>query len=121
MLSFFENEKIAIAYVAVAMQGIDGDSNAQEYIFNALVMKKFEITNYHLGSAGKLSLLDAMATLKSMSEEKKRCVSAILGSLIIIDGRIDDKEMSLWRLLSSICSFPTMSLQDASSIMKEDL
>lgn len=121
MLSFFEYEKIAIAYVAVAMQGIDGDTNAQEYIFNALVMKKFEITNYHLSSARKLSLLDAMATLKTMSEEKKRCVSAILGSLIIIDGRIDDKEMSLWRLLSSICSFPTMSLQDASSIMKEYL
>ncbi len=121
MMYFLDKEKAAIAHVAVAMQGVDGDTNASEYIFNALVMSKFDITNTHLCAATDMSLLDAMAVLKMMSEEKKRCVSAMLGSLIVVDGKIDDKEVSLWRLLSTICFFPPMSLQDAQRIIQEYL
>ena len=119
MLLFTNNEKAAIAHVAVSMQGVDGKSDPKEYVLNLLVIKEFGITNSNIESAKGMELIDAMAVLKLMSNDKKRCVSSILGSIILVDGDIDDKEVSLWRLISTICNFPTMRLMDAPDILKE--
>ena len=48
-----------------------------------------------------------------MDEEKKRYVAALLGTILIIDGDVDDDELKLWRFTSEICSLPTMSIGEA--------
>ena len=48
-----------------------------------------------------------------MATEEKDFISAFLGSLIVVDGHIDDKEMTLWKFISTICGFPTMNIQTA--------
>lgn len=121
MLTFTNLEKAAVANVSAAMQCADGKSDPKEYALNLLFMTRFDITSSELNQAQEMELFDAMTVLKMMTDDKKRCVSAILGSIILVDGDVDDREVSLWRLISSICKFPTMSLAEAPNIMKEYL
>ena len=51
--------------------------------------------------------------VSKMTYEQKKYVAAYLGTIMAIDGNIDDKEMALWRLLSKLCGLPTMSVMDA--------
>ena len=58
-----------------------------------------------------------MAEIATMSDAQKRYVCAYLGMLMAIDGDIDDKEKALWKLVSTICDLPTMSIADAIDYM----
>jgi hypothetical protein len=48
-----------------------------------------------------------------MTSEEKKYVTSYLGLIICADGKIDDKEMALWSLISSVCDLPTMNLEQA--------
>lgn len=56
---------------------------------------------------------DALAILVSLDDERKKYVSSYLGTIMVSDGDIDEKEMALWQLISTLCGFPTMSIKDA--------
>lgn len=51
--------------------------------------------------------------VSKMTYEQKKYVAAYLGTIMAIDGDINDKEMALWRLLSTLCSLPTMNIAEA--------
>lgn len=61
----------------------------------------------------------ATEIVTKMTHEQKKYVAAYLGTLMAADGDIDDREMSLWRLLSHICKLPSMSVIDAVKYMSE--
>jgi hypothetical protein len=52
-----------------------------------------------------------------MNAEEKRYVTAFLGTLICVDGDIQDSEMKLWSLVSALCDLPTMNIMEAVNIM----
>lgn len=60
-----------------------------------------------------MSNADALAILVSLDDERKKYVSSYLGTIMVSDGDIDEKEMALWQLISTLCGFPTMSIKDA--------
>ena len=62
----------------------------------------------------------AIDIVSKMTYEQKKYVAAFLGTIMAADGDIDNTEMALWRLLSQICSLPTMSVKDAISYMKSN-
>ena len=54
-----------------------------------------------------------LATLASMNDSQKKYVSGFLATIMVSDGDIDDAEMKLWQLTSTLMGCPTMSLQEA--------
>ena len=46
-------------------------------------------------------------------------MAAYLGTIMAVDGDINDREMALWKLLSQICGLPTMTVADAVSYLAE--
>lgn len=95
------------------MQNADGKDDVKEYLLNIAVFKKFHITDNEIDNAKHISLLDAMSIIATMTTEEKDFISAFLGSLIFVDGHIDDAEMALWKFISATCGFPTMNIQTA--------
>ena len=61
----------------------------------------------------------AVEIVSKMTYEQKTYVAAYLGTLMSCDGDIDEREMALWRLLSTLCGLPTMSVIDAVKYMSE--
>lgn len=59
----------------------------------------------------------ALASIATMNDAQKRYVCAYLETLMAIDGDIDEKEKSLWKLVSTLCKLPTMSIADAIKYM----
>ena len=116
---FTSQEKQAIVKVAAAMQAADGKSDPREFVLNATIFKKLEIGGDDFNGAKNLSLLQAASIIANMTSSEKEFISAFLGSIIVADGDIDDKEIALWRLLTSLCEFPTMSLSDATKTLQK--
>lgn len=63
----------------------------------------------------------AVEIVSKMTYEQKKYVAAYLGTIMAIDNDIDDKEMALWRLLSTLCALPTMTVADAVRYMAENV
>lgn len=113
MLHFFNDEKSAIAYIIEAMVLVDGEMHKKEMLFNMLILSKLNIAKEQFDRGLEYDLTEACDILKAMTREKKKCVSAMLGVMLGIDGDIDEKELMLWRMVSTICGFPTMNLAEA--------
>ncbi|MCM1337325.1 MAG: hypothetical protein NC187_00005 [Candidatus Amulumruptor caecigallinarius] len=54
-----------------------------------------------------------LATLASMNDSQKKYVSGFLATIMVFDGDIDDAEMKVWQLTSTLMGCPTMSLREA--------
>lgn len=100
-----------------AMAAADGKIDPEELKVIALGLQEFGI----VGDETKLilSLADAMepatmlATLAAMNEDQKKFVCGYLSTIMICDGDIDDAEMKLWQLTSTLARFPTMTIAEA--------
>lgn len=120
-LSFSRHEMAAIIQLAGTMSGADGTAHPNE-----MKMMMQEAIRFGVGRADFASLLEqaskmegtaAMAEIATMSDAQKRYVCAYLGTLMAIDGDINDKEKAMWQLVSTICKLPTMSIADAIEYM----
>ena len=59
----------------------------------------------------------ALSVVANMTPSQKRYVTAYLGTIVAVDGDIDDSEIKLWSLISALCDLPTMSIREATKIM----
>lgn len=55
----------------------------------------------------------ALSIISTMKDEEKRYVTAYLGTMIAADRDINDKEVALWGLISTLCDLPTMTINEA--------
>ena len=100
-----------------AMAAADGRIDPEELKVIAIGLQEFGI----VGDETKLilSLADAMepatmlATLAAMNDDQKKFVCGYLSTIMICDGDIDDAEMKLWQLTSTLAGFPTMTIAEA--------
>ena len=113
MLLLTGKEKKAVVRVAVMMQGADGRTDSKEIAVNFITFKRLGIDTDELEGAKDMSTLEAFSIIKNMLPHEKEFVTAFLGALIVADQDIDDKELELWRLISTMCELPTMHLKDA--------
>ena len=67
--------------------------------------------------SNELEFSTAISLISKMDAEQKKYVAAYLGALMCIDGDINDTEMALWRLVSTLCGLPTMTAKEALEIM----
>ena len=55
----------------------------------------------------------AIITVAMMNDERKKYVTGYLAAIMAVDGKIDDSELKLWRMISSLAALPVMSVQEA--------
>lgn len=120
-LHFSRHEMAAIIQLAGAMAGADGNAHPNETKMMMREAIRFGISGEDFASllqqASKTEGTAAMAEIATMSDSQKHYVCAYLGTLMAIDGDIDDKEKALWQLVSTICKLPTMTIADAIEYM----
>ncbi len=120
-LSFNRREMMAILKMAGAMAGADGRAHPNEVKMMINECLRFGIdaeeSSKLLSQSTNMDGSEAMATIAIMTDAQKRYVCAYLGSLMAIDGNIDDNERTMWQLVSTLCKLPTMTISDALEYM----
>lgn len=117
-MQFNNLELAAVLKIGHAM--VNADAKVEKEELNVLFtgMAEFGVDENHLKML--MALADAMspstmlATLAALNESQKKFVCGYLATIMISDGDIDDSEVKLWKLTSSLAGFPTMSIKEAS-------
>lgn len=121
-LQFSHREMAAIIALAKAMALADGSLDKRE-----VSMMSKEALRFGIAPKDFMNLLqksdgmepeETFAVIAIMNDAQKRYVTAYLGTMMAVDGDIDDAERTLWNFVSLICKLPTMSLVDAISYMQ---
>ena len=121
-LSFSYKEMAAIISLARIMSIADGKADKNESIMIANEALRFGISSDDLKSllqqANDMNTIEIVSIIAVMTDAQKRYVTAFLGTLMAIDGDIDDNEMKLWSFVSMACKLPEMNIREAIEIMK---
>lgn len=122
-LSFSGKEMTAIIYWAAKMAAADDRVSNSEIEMITTEMHRFGVSS---SDAKKMFMLaetmdsvDAIKIVSSMTYAQKKYVAAYLGAQMTIDFDINEKEMALWRLVSTLCGLPTMSIKEAIAYMAD--
>ena len=119
-MTFTSIEMSAIAKLALAMAGADGKVDKSELTYIALEMARFGVKDADpiLKGADEMDPTIALSIVSKMTPKEKKYVAAYLGTVMAVDGNINEKELSLWRLSSTLCGLPTMNIQEAINHIK---
>ena len=103
------------------MAAADGKVEKSELTYIALEMARFGVKDADsiLKGAEEMDPTIALSIVSKMTPKEKKYVAAYLGTIMAVNGDIDAKELSLWRLTSSLCGLPTMNIQEAIQYIKE--
>ena len=122
-MEFNREELKAIAKIANAMIAADGKVDDNEMCSWTLEMERFGVAeeDFHtlFEQSEEIDFIAALSAIKNFDEEQKSYVGAFIGTLMAIDGDIDEAELKLWQLVSTFCDLPTMSLGEALQYMAE--
>lgn len=102
------------------MVGADGKVESTELACMAIEMARFGIKDSEpiIKAANSMDPTIAMAIVEKFDYEKKKYVTAYLGTIMAADGDIDDKELAIWKLTSSLCNLPSMNIKEAVNYMQ---
>lgn len=121
-LLFTYPEKCAIYKVAKMMAEADGVVLHEEIQSIETEMPKFGVSESEyddlIVQGEKTSSIDALVTIHSMDEKKKKLVSSFLGYLVSVDHDIDDTELALWTFIVKVCNLPKMNVRQAVEIYR---
>ena len=122
-LTFNNKEMLAIIKLAQMMAMADGRLDKSEVVMMSNEALRFGITaNAFLSLiqiAEDMEPREALLTVALMTDKQKRYITAYLGTMIAIDGDVDDEEVKLWNFVSVVCSLPSMTLEEAISYMDD--
>jgi uncharacterized tellurite resistance protein B-like protein len=114
----------AIIRAGIAMITADGKIEDAESNCLTRELVNFGVTPEDLPRLIELSKamepVTMIATLSSMTEAQKKYVSGFLATIMVSDGDIDESEVKLWQLISTLIGCPTMNLNDALNFWKEN-
>lgn len=121
--SFNDSELIAVFNLAQTMMIADGRIDSNEQAALALEAVRLNVTQekleYIILRSQQITAGEAMLTVMNFNDTQKKYVSAFLGAMMAVDGRIDDSEMKIWSLISAFCGLPQMTVIEAITYMKD--
>lgn len=121
-MKFNGEQMMAIMSVAHVMVLADGQVENEELDVVITHLKRFGVPiedwKLLIQAGDTMEPTHALAVIAAMDSEQKEYVTSLLGAIIIADEDIDDKEVSLWRLITKICKLPTMSISEAVENLK---
>lgn len=118
-MQFNNLELSAVLKVGFCMANADGKMEQEEMKVLALGMAEFGVDEQHFQMlttlANAMTPATMLATLAALNESQKKFVCGFLASIMISDGDIDDSEVKLWQLTSTLAGFPKMSIAEAAT------
>ena len=107
--------------MGLAMVEADGKVTEEEKIALTLELAKFGVSPDELEGmlkvANSMGAEAAIITVAGFDEEQKKYATGYLAMLMACDG-IDESEVKFWRLISTLCGFPTMTISEAIDFWK---
>lgn len=95
----------------------DGRIDENEVLVLFTELQSFNVPKEHveplMAGADEMESWMAIDILSKLNKKQKKYVASFLGTIMVSDGDIDKKEMALWKLVSSLCNFPTMNVAEA--------
>ena len=123
IMTFSGQELTAIIKMAKSMVMADGKIKPAEIAVMTREFMRFGIlqdqVDLLLKASDSIEASQAVALIARMDEERKKYVASYLGVIMASDGDIDDNELALWTLISTLCGLPTMTVMDAINNMKD--
>lgn len=115
-----KTELAAILKAGKTIAVADGNLEEKELLilFNEFVhfnVPKSEVSII-LDMADEMDVPTMFYVLSKLSPIEKEYACGYLATIIAADGNIDDSEMEVWRIISTLCSFPAMTIKDALKI-----
>ena len=114
-------ELSAVSKLAMAMVQADGKVERIELAVMATELMRFGVSENDaekiIRRGDEMEMSKALSVVSNLDSERKRYVTAYLGTIMAADGEVHDKELALWSLISMICDLPTMNALEAVSIM----
>ena len=113
----------AVLKAAKAMVLADGKVDKKEMEVVSMYALEFGVTVEQLPVL--LKAADTMepalmcTLLASLDDDHKKFVCGYLATIMVADGDIDDTEVALWQLISTLCKFPTMTIEEAGKFWAE--
>lgn len=121
-MTFNGEEMTAIIKMAKAMVMADGKIEPSEIAVMKGEFMRFGVPKNQvdllLKAADNIEASQAILLIAGMDEERKKYVASYLGVIMAADGDIDDNELALWTLISTLCGLPTMTVMDAINNME---
>lgn len=122
IMTFSGQELTAIIKMAKSMVMADGKIKPAEIAVMTRELMRFGIlqdqVDLLLKASDSIEASQAVALIARMDEERKKYVASYLGVIMASDGDIDDNELALWTLISTLCGLPTMTVMEAINNMK---
>ena len=121
-LLFSYPEKCAVYKVAKMMAEADGVVLHEEIQSIEEEMPRFGVCKEEYQTlvvdGEKTSSIEALVTIHSMDDKKKKLVSSFLGYILSVDQDIDDTELALWTFIVKVCNLPKMNVRQAVEIYR---
>ena len=122
IMTFNGEEMTAIIKMAKAMVMADGKIEPSEIAVMIGEFTRFGVPKNQvdllLKASDNIEASQAILLIAGMDEERKKYVASYLGVIMAADGDIDDNELALWTLISTLCGLPTMTVMDAINNME---
>lgn len=122
IMTFSGQELTAIIKMAKSMVMADGKIKPAEIAVMTREFMRFGVlqdqVDLLLKASDSIEASQAVALIARMDEERKKYVASYLGIIMASDGDIDDNELALWTLISTLCGLPTMTVMEAINNMK---
>ena len=122
IMTFSGQELTAIIKMAKSMVMADGKIKPAEIAVMTREFMRFGVlqdqVDLLLKASDNIEASQAVALIARMDEERKKYVASYLGIIMASDGDIDDNELALWTLISTLCGLPTMTVMEAINNMK---
>lgn len=115
------NEKTAIFWSVSHMMGIDGTVDRSELKLVFKILEIIQISESERTLAETISENAVLSIIKSMPYEKRKLLSALLHTVMVIDGGINPNELVLLWAFQSNANLPELSPIEARDISADFL
>lgn len=118
-MTFTREQMTAIFKTAKLMAAADGTISKSEVDVIFLILNQYGIIKDTVESVLIETLANDMEPAKSieilsrMTNDQKKYVCGYLAAIMLSDGDINDKEVALWTLVSTMAKFPEMTMREA--------
>lgn len=105
----------AIFKMGLAVANSDGNVANEELAAIALHLAEFGVTDCEpvARAASEMDAAESIRVISNMTTEQKKYVCGFLAAVVVADGKIQESEVKVWQLVSTLCKLPTMSMADA--------
>jgi hypothetical protein len=122
-MTFNVQEMTAIIKIAKLMVMADGKIEPSEIAVMKGEFMRFGVPQNQvkalMEASDRMDANQATVLIAGMDEERKRYVASYLGVIMVSDGDINDNELALWNIVSTLCGLPTMNVLEAINNMKD--